>query len=128
MNFVFLPDDADLEYFTAALASDSFAGQPFCEFIRIVNNDEAFANIRFWLAAQKFLSSLSQMDPLTRRRQALAIVHIYLIKDSPRKPSLSMEMRSKLCDLLPKDLGSTALTTASVDCAKVFISGNQKIQ
>ena len=84
-----------------------------------MNDEQAFANLRFWVSAQQLLSSLLQMDTLSRRRQAQALIHIYMLKDSPRKTSLNSEALSKLIELLPNDLGYNALNAACWKCANV---------
>ena len=64
------------------------------------------------------------MDTLTRRRQARALIHIYLLGDSPRKTCLGRDIETKLCELLPNDLGYTVLNAACWQCAKVRWAGN----
>ena len=103
----------------AALTADQFAGQPFCDYLRLMNHEQAFANIRFWVAAQQFLSGKSQMDTLLRRRQAQAMIQMYMLKDSPRKTSIGRETLSKLVELLPNDLGYSVLHAACGECANV---------
>ena len=122
MHFIFpFAVDKALNYLWAALSSDQLAGQPFCDYVRSLQNDEAFANIRFWTAAQQFLASSLQMDTMTRRKQARALLHIYLLEDSPRKTCLTPEMQTELCEQLPKDSGFVTLNTACWDCAKVSL-------
>ncbi|XP_065055598.1 regulator of G-protein signaling protein-like [Rhopilema esculentum] len=113
--------DENLEHLWTALAADQLAGQPFCDYIRLLSKEKAFANIRFWAAAQGFLSSLVHMDTLTRRRQARALIHIYLLGDSPRKTCLGRDIETKICELLPNDLGYTVLNAACWQCAKALM-------
>ena len=124
MYFIFpFAVDKALNYLWAALSSDQLAGQPFCDYVRSLQNDEAFANIRFWTAAQQFLASSLQMDTMTRKKQARALLHIYLLEDSPRKTCITPEMQTELCEQLPKDSGFVTLNTACWECAKVCLFG-----
>eukprot|EP00112_Aurelia_sp_Birch-Aquarium-sp1_P012723 Seg2679.4 transcript_id=Seg2679.4/GoldUCD/mRNA.D3Y31 product="Regulator of G-protein signaling protein-like" protein_id=Seg2679.4/GoldUCD/D3Y31 len=113
--------DKALNYLWAALSSDQLAGQPFCDYVRSLQNDEAFANVRFWTAGQQFLASSLQMDTMTRRKQARALLHIYLLEDSPRKTCITPQMQTELCEQLPKDSGIVTLNTACWECAKALM-------
>jgi len=106
-----------MDSFSEALTADELAGQPFCEYLRLLNDKQAFSNIRFWVAAQHFLSSWRQVDAVLRRKLGKALIRMYMLKDSPRKTSMTSRTMSTLLELLPNELGYGTLDKACRECA-----------
>ena len=108
-----------MDSFSEALTADELAGQPFCEYLRLLNDQQAFSNIRFWVAAQQFLSSWRQVDAVLRRKLGKALIRMYMLKDSPRRTSMTSKTMSTLLELLPNELGYGTLDKACKECADV---------
>ena len=98
-----------VERLLAALASDQMAGQPLCEYFKQIDDKLSYSRLRFWTTAQHWLADIADMDTLSRRRQANALINVYLAEDSPLKLSVAPELEEEMCYLLPKDMGLTSL-------------------